>query len=65
MVVFEVAFVADYAIDDGSIDIDFAGGDRSVVCPALNVELLTPPGPGVRPPFAAEPFPSVSARSVR
>jgi hypothetical protein len=65
MVVFEVAFVADYSIDDGNIDIDFASGDRSVVCPALNIELLTPPGPSVRPPFTTEPVTSVSGRSVR
>jgi hypothetical protein len=64
-VVFEVAFVADYSIDDGSIDIDFASGDRAVVCPALNIELLTPPGPSVQPPFVTEPVTSVSARSVR
>jgi hypothetical protein len=60
IVVFEVAFVADYAIDDGSIDIDFASGDRSVVCPVLNVELLTPPNSMPTPPFT-----SASARSVR
>jgi hypothetical protein len=65
IVVFEVAFVADYSIDDGSIDIDFASGNRSVVCPALNIELLTPPGPSVQPPFVLEPFTSVSGRSVR
>ena len=65
IVVFEVAFVADYSIDDGSIDIDFASGDRSVIVPALNIELLTPPGPGVRPPFVLEPFTAVSGRSVR
>jgi len=65
MVVFEVAFVADYSIDDGSIDVDFASGDRSVICPALNIELLTPPGPSVQPPFVLEPFTSVSGRSVR
>ncbi|GAB2175897.1 hypothetical protein [Dongia sp. agr-C8] len=63
--VFEVAFVADYSIDDGSIDIDFASGDRSVICPALNIELLTPPGPSVQPPFVLEPFTSVSGRTVR
>ncbi len=60
--VFEVAFIADYSIDDGSIDIDFASGDRSVIVPALNIELLTPPGPGVRPPFVLEPFTSVIGR---
>jgi hypothetical protein len=65
IVVFEVAFVADYSIDDGSINVDFASGDRSVVCPALNIELLTPPGPSVQPPFVLEPFTSVSGRSVR
>jgi hypothetical protein len=59
-----VAFVADYAIDDGSIDVDFASGARSVVCPALNIELLTPPGPGVRPPVAPGASTTVSARSV-
>jgi len=65
IVFFEVAFVADYSIDDGSIDIDFASGDRSVVCPALNIELLTPPGPGLRPAFVLEPFTVVGGRSVR
>jgi hypothetical protein len=65
MAVFEVAFVADYSIDDGSIDIDFATGARSVVCPALNIELLTPPGPSVTAPFATGPSTSASARSVR
>jgi hypothetical protein len=64
-VVFEVAFVADYSIDDGSINVDFASGDRSVVCPALNIELLTPPGPSVKPPFVTDPITSVSGRSVR
>jgi hypothetical protein len=64
IVVVEVAFVADYSIDDGSIDIDFASGDRAVICPALNIELLTPPGPSVRP-FPTEPITSVSRRSVR
>jgi hypothetical protein len=64
-VFFEVAFVADYAIDDGSIDIDFASGDRGVICPALNIELLTPPGPGVQPPFVLEPVTSISGRSLR
>jgi hypothetical protein len=63
-VVFEVAFVADYSIDDGSIDIDFASGDRSVIVPALNIELLTPPGPSLQPPFVTEPFTSISARAV-
>lgn len=65
IVVFEVAFVADYSIDDGSIDIDFASGDRSVVVPALNIELLTPPGPSLQPPFVLEPFTSISGRSVQ
>jgi hypothetical protein len=65
IIVFEVAFVADYSIDDGSIDIDFATGPRSVICPALNIELLTPPGPGVDSPFATQPVTSVSARSER
>jgi hypothetical protein len=70
IVVFEVAFIADYSIDDGSIDIDFASGNRSVVVPSLNIELLTPPGPSIQPPFVAhpftgEPFTSVSGRSVR
>jgi hypothetical protein len=63
IVVFEVAFVADYSIDDGSVDIDFASGNRSVVCPALNIELLTPPG--VRPPFVLEPVTEVFGRSGR
>jgi hypothetical protein len=65
LVVFEVAFIADYSIDDGSINVDFASGDRSVVCPALTIELLTPPGPTVTSPFTTEPATSVSARSVR
>jgi hypothetical protein len=65
IVVFEVAFVADYSIDDGSIDIDFASGNRSVIVPALNIELLTPPGPSVQPPFVFEPFTSLGRRSVR
>jgi hypothetical protein len=60
IVVFEVAFVADYSIDDGSIDIDFAGGDKSVLCPVLNIELLTPPGS-----MPTTPFTSATARSVR
>jgi hypothetical protein len=53
MAVFEVAFVADYSIDDGSIDIDFASGDRSVICPVLNIELLTPPGSNPNPPLTS------------
>ena len=61
MIVFEVAFVADYSIDGGSIDIDFATGARSVICPALNIELLTPPGPSV----TAGSSTSDSARSVQ
>ena len=65
IVVFEVAFVADYSIDDGSIDVDFASGNRSVICPALNIELLTPPGPSVQPPFVTGSFTTLSARSVR
>jgi hypothetical protein len=36
-----------------------------VVCPALNIELLTPPGPGIGPLVDAEPLTSSSARSVR
>jgi hypothetical protein len=63
-VVFEVAFVADYSIDDGSIDIDFASGDRSVIVPALNIELLTPPGPSLQPPSFTDPYTSISARAV-
>jgi len=62
IVVFEVAFIADYSIDDGSIDIDFASGNRSVIVPALNIELLTPPGPSLQSDFALEPFTAVSGR---
>ncbi len=60
LVVFEVAFVADYSIDDGSIDLDFASGDNAVIPPALNIELLTPPGSNPTQPFSAE-----NGRSVR
>lgn len=45
IVVFEVALLADYWIDDGSITVDFDGfnADHEVMCPALIVELLTQP----------------------
>jgi hypothetical protein len=45
IVVFEVSLEAiNYWIDGGSITIDFASNpDDEVLCPTLNVELLTPP----------------------
>jgi hypothetical protein len=42
IVVFEVALVADYTIDDGHIAVDFTS-DLAILCPVLNIELLTPP----------------------
>jgi len=50
VIVFEVALVANYAIDDGQISVDFTS-DLALLCPVLNIELLTPPpGPPTTPP---------------
>jgi hypothetical protein len=46
IVVFEVAFVANYGIDFGGniiLDFDFDPGNYEIPCPALTVDLLTPP----------------------
>ncbi len=51
LVVFEVACLANWWIDEGGsivLDFDFAPGDYQVACPALNVDLLTPPQGRIR-----------------
>jgi hypothetical protein len=42
-VVFEVRLFASYKISGGSISLDFSEGDNQVMCPFLNIELLTAP----------------------
>lgn len=43
-VVFEVTFDATYTIDTGDIVLDFDGSPvYKIMCPALNIDLLTPP----------------------
>jgi DNA-binding transcriptional MerR regulator len=45
IVVFEVAFLAVYTISGGHIilDFDFDPGNYKIMCPALQIDLLTPP----------------------
>ncbi len=45
LVVFEVAFVAEYSIDDGNVVLNFGNSNPGyqVLCPALNIDLLTQP----------------------
>ena len=50
VVIFEVAFVAEYSIDDGNIGLEFKSAEREILCPALTVELLTRPSGGTTPP---------------
>jgi len=50
VIVVEVALVADYTIDDGHIALDFTS-DMAVLCPVLNIELLTPPPPSPPTPI--------------
>jgi hypothetical protein len=46
LVIFEVSCVPSYWIDSGGdivLDFDFAPSDFKIMCPALNIDLLTPP----------------------
>jgi hypothetical protein len=45
LIVFEVAFVADYSIDDGNVIMDFGKSDpnNEIICPALQIDLLSAP----------------------
>lgn len=43
LVIFQVSLTATYWTDGGWISVDFATQNRSVTCPSLVVELLTPP----------------------
>jgi hypothetical protein len=38
-----VEFSATYDVYNGSIRLDFESGDNSIICPGVNLELLTPP----------------------
>jgi hypothetical protein len=56
LIVFDVALVAEYSVHDGNIGMDFSSSNHQIVCPGLNVELLTPPvgvasAPISRPPL--------------
>lgn len=47
LVIFEVSCVASYWIQFGGdivLDFDFAPSDFKIMCPVLNIDLLTPPG---------------------
>jgi hypothetical protein len=59
-VFFEVALVATYSIDDANVVLNFADNGGAITCPALTVELLTPPVTITPPPLF-----TVSAGSAR
>jgi hypothetical protein len=56
VVIFEVSCVASYWIDEGGdivLDFDFDPANYQIMCPALNIDLLTPPGSVESAAFAA------------